>query len=180
MRQTPKGCQCVVVTVPAVEGLVEIVRVLEVEVVLGPKRHQRVVNGRRSMEGTTITSEGWHCLLVPGLDALSFQTLLREKNCENLCYFYFWCCFPFSWQSYQPPIRNFGSQKSQRTPHQLHDFLNSFLCRYKFRSELVLYTLFPNSIYYIRMHWRHVTISELRVYLTCLSPDMRPHQSDKT
>ena len=133
-----------------------------------------------AMEGTTITSEGWHCLLVPGLDALSFQTLLREKNCENLCYFYFWCCFPFSWQSYQPPIRNFGSQKSQRTPHQLHDFLNSFLCRYKFRSELVLYTLFPNSIYYIRMHWRHVTISELRVYLTCLSPDMRPHQSDKT
>ena len=79
VRQTPKGCQCVVVVVVVVEVLVEVVRVeivkvLEAEVVLGPKRHQRVVNGRRSMEGTTITSEGWHCLLVPGLEALSFQT----------------------------------------------------------------------------------------------------------
>ena len=74
VRQTPKGCQCVVVAVPAVEGQVEIVRVLAAEVMLRPKRHQRVVNGRRSMEGTTITSEGWHCLLVPGLEALSFQT----------------------------------------------------------------------------------------------------------
>ena len=80
VRQTPKGCQCVVVAVPAVEGLVEIVRVLEAEVVLQPKRHQRVVNGRRSMEGTTITSEGWHCLLVPGLEALSFQTFTPRKK----------------------------------------------------------------------------------------------------
>ena len=86
VRQTPKGCQCVVVVVVVVEVvlvevvLVEIVRVLELEVVLKPERHQRVVNGRRSMEGTTITSEGWHCLLVPGLEALSFQTFsLRNK-----------------------------------------------------------------------------------------------------
>ena len=50
VRQTPKGCQCVVVVVVVVEVvlvevvLVEIVRVLEVEVVLQPERHQRVVN----------------------------------------------------------------------------------------------------------------------------------------
>ena len=80
VRQTPKGCQCVVVAVPVVEVLVEIVRALEVEVVLGPKRHQRVVNGCRSMEGTTITREGWHCLLVPGLEALSFQTFTPRNK----------------------------------------------------------------------------------------------------
>ena len=80
MRQTPKGCQCVVVAVQVVEVLVEIVRVLEVEVVLRPKRHQRVVNGRRSMEGTAITSERWHCLLVPGLEALSFQTFTPRNK----------------------------------------------------------------------------------------------------
>ena len=86
VRQTPKGCQCVVVVVVVVEVvlvemvLVEIVRVLEVEVVLQPERHQRVVNGRRSMEGTTITSEGWHCLLVPGLEALSLQTFSRRNK----------------------------------------------------------------------------------------------------
>ena len=80
VRQTPKGCQCVVVAVPVVEVLVEIVRVLDVEVVLRPERHQTVVNGRRSMEGTTIKSEGWHCLLVPGLEALFFHTFsLRNK-----------------------------------------------------------------------------------------------------
>ena len=81
VRQTPKGCQCVVVVVVVVEVvLVEIVRVLEVEVVLQPERHQRVVNGRRSMEGTTITSEGWHCLLVPGLEALSLQTFSTRNK----------------------------------------------------------------------------------------------------
>ena len=85
VRQTPKGCQCVVVVVPVVEVLVEvvlveIVRVLEVKVVLQPERHQRVVNGRRSMEGTTITSEGWHCLLVPGLEALSLQTFSTRNK----------------------------------------------------------------------------------------------------
>ena len=79
-RETPKGCQCVVVAVPVVEGLVEIGRVLEAEVVLRPERHQRVVNGRRSMEGTTITSEGWHCLLVLGLEALSFQTFTPRNK----------------------------------------------------------------------------------------------------
>ena len=85
VRQTPKDCQCVVVVVVVVEVLVEvvqvkIVRVLEVEVVLQPERHQRVVNGRRSMEGTTITSEGWHCLLVPGLEALSLQTFSTRNK----------------------------------------------------------------------------------------------------
>ena len=81
VRQTPKGCQYVVAVVVVVEVfLVEIVRVLEVEVVLQPERHQRVVNGRRSMEGTTITSEGWQCLLVPGLEALSFQTFTPRNK----------------------------------------------------------------------------------------------------
>ena len=80
VRQTPKGCQCVVVVFPEVEVLVVIIRALDLEVVLRPKRHQRVVNGRRSMEGTTITSEGWHCLLVPGLGALSFQTFTPRNK----------------------------------------------------------------------------------------------------
>ena len=83
VRQTPKACQCVVVPVvkvPVVGVLVEIVRVLDVEVVLQPERHQRVVNGRRSMEGTTIRSEGWHCLLVPGLEALSLQTFSTRNK----------------------------------------------------------------------------------------------------
>ena len=80
VRQTPKGCQCAVVEVLVEVVQVKIVRVLEVEVVLQPERHQRVVNGRRSMEGTTITSEGWHCLLVPGLEALSLQTFSTRNK----------------------------------------------------------------------------------------------------